>query len=103
MLIEFSVFAAETSFGAHINGQEVKDMIKTFKEVSETKTVDFCSLAAGDYFHYGHTYYMKLIIGYTMDKDCYYNAVDIKNGVLVFFCSHTRVKPYKECEVILHE
>lgn len=77
-------------------------MIKTFKEVSETKTVDFCSLDAGDYFYYGNTYYMKLIIEYTM-KDDYYNAIDIKNGVLVFFCSRTKVKPYKECEVILHE
>lgn len=78
-------------------------MIKTFKEVSETKTVDFCSLDAGDCFYYGNTYYMKLIIEYTMDKDCYYNAVDIKNGALAFFRSLTRVKPYKECEVILHE
>lgn len=77
-------------------------MIVTFKEVSETRTVDFCSLAAGDCFYYGNTYYMKLIIEYTMGKD-HYNAVDIKNGVLVFFCLQTKVKPYKECEVILHE
>lgn len=78
-------------------------MITTFKEVSKTKTVDFCSLVAGSYFYYGNTYYMKLFTEYTTDDKCYYNSVDIKNGVLVFFCSHTRVKPYKKCEVILHE
>lgn len=78
-------------------------MVTTFKEVSETKTVDFCSLAAGDCFYYGDTYYMKLIIEYAIDNDCYYNAVDIKKGALALFCSRTKVKPYKECEVILHE
>lgn len=79
-------------------------MVTTFKEVSETKTVDFCSLAAGDYFYYDNTYYMKLIVEYTiMDDNCYYNAIDLESGALTFFRSLTRVKPYKECEVILHE
>lgn len=79
-------------------------MITTFKEVSETKTVDFCSLAAGDCFHYDNTYYMKLITEYTITDDkCYYNSIDLEKGVLVFFCSLTKVKSYKECEVILYE
>lgn len=79
-------------------------MVKTFKEVSETRTVDFCSLDAGDCFYYGNTYYMKLIIEYTiMDDECYYNSIDLESGALTFFCSRTKVKPYKECEVILHE
>ena len=39
-------------------------MTKTFKEVSKTKTVDFCSLAAGDYFCFDNIYYMKLIMDY---------------------------------------
>lgn len=103
MLVEFSVFATETSFGAHINGQEVKDMIKTFKEVSKVKTVNFCSLAAGDCFYYGNTYYMKLLTEYTTDNNCHCNSIDLKNGALTFFCSRTKVKPYKKCEVILHE
>lgn len=74
-------------------------MIKTFKEVSKVKTVDFCSLDAGDCFYYGNTYYMKLLTEYMMD----YNSIDLEKGALTFFCSQTRVKPYKECEVILHE
>lgn len=79
-------------------------MIKTFKEVSETKTVDFCSLAAGDCFYYGNTYYMKLLTEYTiMDNDCHCNSIDLGSGALTFFCSLTKVKPYKKCEVILHE
>ena len=79
-------------------------MVKTFKEVSETRTVDFCSLDAGDCFYYGNTYYMKLITEYTiMDDECYYNSIDLESGALTFFCSRTKVKPYKECEVILHE
>ena len=80
-------------------------MIKTFKEVSEVKTADFCSLAAGDCFYYSNSnkYYMKLLTEYTTDDKCYYNSIDIKSGALTFFCSHTRVKKYKECEVILHE
>lgn len=78
-------------------------MVTTFKEVSKTKTVDFCSLAAGDYFYYGQTYYMKLFTEYITDDKCYYNSIDLENGALVFFCSHTRVKPYKKCEVILYE
>lgn len=78
-------------------------MVKTFKEVSKVKTVDFCSLAAGDCFYYGKAYYMKLLTEYTTDDKCYYNSIDLENGALTFFCSHTRVKPYKDCEVILHE
>lgn len=84
-------------------------MTKTFKEVPEVKTVDFCSLAAGDYFYYGNTYYMKLIKVYeTTEEDCYgdnycYNSVDIKCSVLSYFNPKTKVKPYKECEVILYE
>ena len=78
-------------------------MTKTFKEVSKVKTVDFGSLAAGDCFHYGPTYYMKLFTKYRLDNEYLINAVDLKNGVLAFFCSRTKVKPYKNCEVILHE
>lgn len=78
-------------------------MTKTFKEVSETKTVDFCSLAAGDCFYYGNTYYMKLIIEYRLDNKSYINSIDLESGALTFFCSRTKVKPYKNCEVILHE
>lgn len=78
-------------------------MVTTFKEVSKVKTVDFCSLAAGAYFYYGNTYYMKLFTEYTTNDKCYYNSVDLENGALTFFCSRTKVKPYKECEVILHE
>lgn len=75
----------------------------TFKEVFETKTVDFCSLAAGDCFYYGNTYYMKLIIEYRLDNKSYINSIDLESGALTFFCSRTKVKPYKNCEVILHE
>lgn len=84
-------------------------MVTTFKEVSETKTVDFCSLAAGDCFYYGNTYYMKLIEVYeTIEEDSFddnycYNSVDIKCGVLSYFSPKARVKSYKKCEVILHE
>lgn len=80
-------------------------MITTFKEVSETKTVDFCSLAAGACFYYSntYTYYKKLFTEYTMDDKCRYNSIDLESGVLTFFCPHTKVKPYKKCEVILHE
>ena len=78
-------------------------MIKSFREVSEVKTVDFCSLAAGDFFYYNRTYYMKLIASYVMNDECCYNAVNLESGVLRFFRSLTRVKPYKECEVILYE
>ena len=78
-------------------------MVTTFKEVSKVKTVDFYSLTAGDCFYYGNTYYMKLLTEYTTDDKCYYNAIDLEKGTLVFFCSRTKVKPYKKCEVILHE
>lgn len=76
----------------------------TFKEVPEVKTVDFYDLAAGDYFYHNHTYYMKLIREYDVMNDKYcYNAVNLENGALIFFHLLTRVKPYKKCEVILHE
>lgn len=78
-------------------------MTKTFKEVSKVETVDFGSLAAGDCFHYGQTYYMKLFTKYRLDNECGINAVDLKNGVLTFFYSGARVKLYKDCEVILYE
>lgn len=77
-------------------------MIKTFREISEAKTVSFCSLAAGDCFYFDNTYYMKLVKEYISDDDSY-NSVDLKSGVLTFFSSKARVKPYKDCEVILHE
>lgn len=85
-------------------------MTKTFREVLDTKTVDFSTLAAGDYFYYDYTYYMKLSKTYeSTEEDDYesnyycYNSVDIKCGVLTYFEPETKVKPYKECEVILHE
>ena len=81
-------------------------MTKTFKEVSEVvETVDFRSLAAGDCFYFDNTYYMKLVMDYELvdDDDCCYNSVDLESGVLASFCSGTRVKPYKDCEVILYE
>ena len=79
-------------------------MIKSFKEVSEVKTVDFGSLAAGDYFCFDNTYYIKLIREYELDSDhCYYNSMELKSGILTFFSLKTRVKPYKDCEVILYE
>lgn len=77
-------------------------MTKTFKEVSETKTVDFFSLPAGNCFFFNNTYYMKLITEYN-DDGCWYNSVDLESGVLTFFSSESRVKPYKDCEVILYE
>lgn len=79
-------------------------MTKTFKEVSKVETVDFCSLAAGDCFYFNNTYYMKLVKEYVFDDDSYsYNSIDLESGVLVFFWPRTRVKPYKNCEVILYE
>lgn len=80
-------------------------MTKTFKEVSKVKTVDFCSLAAGDCFYFDNTYYMKLVMDYELvdDDDCCYNSVDLESGVLASFCSGIRVKPYKDCEVVLYE
>ena len=70
----------------------------TFKEVPEVKTVDFCSLVAGDCFYFDNTYHMKLI-----DDCCRHNAIDLSSGALTFFSLGTKVKPYKNCEVILHE
>ena len=79
-------------------------MTKTFKEVPKVETVDFCSLAAGDYFCFDNTYYIKLIREYELDSDhCYYNSMELKSGFLTFFRLKTRVKPYKDCEVILYE
>lgn len=79
-------------------------MIKTFKEAPKVETVDFCSLAAGDYFYFNNTYYMKLIKEYILDDDDYScNSIDLESGVLTFFLSGTKVKPYKDCEVILYE
>lgn len=80
-------------------------MTKTFKEVSEVKTVDFGSLAAGDCFYFNNTYYMKLFMEYELvdDDDNYYNSVDLESGALISFCSGVKVKPYKGCEVILYE
>ena len=76
-------------------------MIKSFKEVSKVKTVDFCSLAAGDCFYFHNTYYMKLIKEYEFDDTD--NAIDLKSGVLTCFDLETRVKPDKDCEIILYE
>ena len=70
-------------------------MTKTFKEVPEVETVDFCSLAVGDCFYFHNTYYMKLI-----DDGCRYNAIDLRSGALAFFSLGTKVKPCKDCEVI---
>lgn len=80
-------------------------MITTFKEVSKAKTVDFGSLAAGDCFCFDNTYYMKLFMEYELvdDDDFCYNSVNLESGVLASFCSGVRVKPYKNCEVILYE
>lgn len=85
-------------------------MTKSFYERLDSKAIDFSTLAAGDYFYYDNIYYMKLIQTYeSTEEDCYgdnycYNSVDIKCGVLsYFFNPQTKVKPYKECEVILHE
>ena len=47
---------------------------------------------------------MKLIMNYEFDDDdCCYNSVDLESGVLTFFDMETRVKPYKDCEVVLYE
>ena len=59
-------------------------MIKTFKELPKTKTVDFDSLAAGNCFSFNKTYYMKLITEYKCDDDCCYNSINLKSGVLTF-------------------
>ena len=75
-------------------------MTKTFREVPDVKTVDFCSLAAGDCFCFNNVYYMKLIMNYEFDDDGYsYNSIDLESGVLTSFCSRTRVKPYKDWTV----
>lgn len=60
-------------------------MIKSFNEVPDDKLAFFSDLAAGD------------------DDDYCYNSINLKTGVLTFFSSGTRVKPYKDCEVILYE
>lgn len=80
-------------------------MTKTFREIPEVKTVGFCSLAAGDCFCFNNTYYMKLFMEYELvdDDDHYYNSVNLESGVLTFFSSETRVKPYQDWTVILHE
>lgn len=80
-------------------------MTKTFKEVSEVKTVDFDSLTGGDCFYFDKTYYMKLFLTEDEldDDDCCYNSIDLKSGALTYILSNTRVKPYKDCEVILYE
>ena len=78
-------------------------MTKTFREIPEVKTVDFYSLAAGDCFFFNNTYYMKLITEYNDDDGCWYNSVYLKSGVLTFFSSEARIKPYKDCTVVLYE
>ena len=79
-------------------------MTKTFREVPDYKLAIFSDLAAGDCFSSNKTYYMKLITEYKCDDDdCCYNSIDLKSGVLTFFSSESRVKPYKNCEVILYE
>lgn len=77
-------------------------MIKTFREVPDYKLAIFSDLAAGDCFYFNKTYYMKLIKEYIID-DCCYNSIDLKTGVLTFFSSEARVKPYKDCTVVLYE
>lgn len=80
-------------------------MIKSFREVSDYKLAIFSDLAAGDCFCFNNTYYMKLIKEYIFDDDGhnFCNSIDLESGALTFFCSGTRVKPYKEYEVILYE
>lgn len=84
-------------------------MTKSFYERLDSKAIDFSTLAAGDYFYYNYTYYMKLRKTYeSTEKDCYgdncfYNSVDIKCGVLTYLNPQTRVKAYKKCEVDLYE
>lgn len=77
-------------------------MTKIFREVPDCKLAIFSDLAAGDCFYFNKTYYMKLIKEYEFD-DCRYNSIDLKNGVLTFFSSEARVKPYKDCTVVLYE
>ena len=79
-------------------------MIKTFREVPDYKLAIFSDLAAGDCFYLNKTYYMKLIKEYELDGgNCCYNSIDLKKGVLAFFPSEARVKPYKDCTVVLYE
>ena len=78
-------------------------MIKSFREVSDYKLAIFSDLSAGDCFFFNNTYYMKLITEYNDDDGCWYNSVDLKSGVLTFFSSEARVKPYKDCTVVLYE
>ena len=79
-------------------------MTKTFREVPDYKLAIFSDLAAGDCFFFNNTYYMKLIAEYKVDDDdCCYNSVNLKTGVLTFFSSEARVKPYKDCTVVLYE
>ena len=80
-------------------------MTKPFKEISKVETVNFGSLAAGDCFYFNNTYYMKLFMEYELvdDDDHSYNSVNLESGILTSFCSGVRVKPYKDCEVVLYE
>lgn len=78
-------------------------MTKTFREVPDYKLAIFSDLAAGDCFFFNNTYYMKLITEYNDDDGCWYNSIDLESGVLTFSRPFTRVKPYKDCEVILYE
>ena len=82
-------------------------MTKTFREVPDYKLAIFSDLAAGDCFFFNNTYYMKLITEYNNnnndDDGCWYNSVDLKSGVLTFFSSEAKVKPYKDCTVVLYE
>ena len=80
-------------------------MTKTFREVPDYKLAIFSDLAAGDCFYSNNTYYMKLITEYKVvdDYDSYYNSINLKTGVLTFFSSEARVKPYKDCTVVLYE
>lgn len=77
-------------------------MTKIFREVPDYKLAIFSDLTAGDCFYFNKTYYMKLIKEYIFD-DCRYNSIDLQNGVLTFFSSEVRVKPYKDCTVVLYE
>lgn len=68
-------------------------MTKTFKEVSKVETVDFCSLAAGDCFCFGNTYYMKLIMDYEFDNDGFsYNSIDLEKRCFDFFLLEDKSK-----------
>ena len=77
-------------------------MTKIFREVPDYKLAIFPDLAAGDCFYFDKTYYMKLIKEYIFDG-CRYNSVNLESGVLAFFSSEARVKPYKDCTVVLYE